>query len=86
VTTEEKAAIQANLLRVARDQLALDAIFSAPFVAEILDAAIAEERAACAQIADAHVEEAIGPGGFDTGRMWRGQSARTIAAAIRARP
>jgi hypothetical protein len=49
VTTEEKAAIQANLLRVAREQLTLDAIFSAPFVAEILDAAIAEEREACAR-------------------------------------
>ena len=45
--------------------------------------AVAEEREACAQIADAH-DESAGDVGIDTGRLWRSVGARSIAKAIRA--
>jgi hypothetical protein len=54
VTPQERAEIHATLLAKARGMLETDpwAIFSAAFVAEILDAAIAEEREAVRQSID----------------------------------
>jgi hypothetical protein len=47
-----------------------------------LAVAVAQEREACAQIAESYI--ATGIVGVDTGMIWRNGMARTIAAAIRA--
>lgn len=52
-------------------------------IADMIREVIAEEREACAKVAEAHVETALGS--VDTGVIWRSASAKTIAAAIRSR-
>lgn len=50
---------------------------------EAFRAAIAEEREACAHLAE--MSEPMWPDRVDTGNMWRHQQGVTLAAAIRAR-
>ena len=51
---------------------------------DAIDGALAEEREACARIAES-AEPEVWPYGLDTGHMWRLQQGKNIAAAIRKR-
>jgi putative intracellular protease/amidase len=76
MTPEEKSGLVLRLLS-AKNLIAA--------VVELIEEVKADEREACAKIAEAQI--LVAPqGGIDTRRLWTNTAVATIAAAIRARP
>ena len=84
LTPEERALIIGLTVPIRNTNGEADAL--GQLIKEHIRAAVAEEREACAKIAESHDEsEEDLVAGVDTGRIWWSAGARNIAAAIRMR-